>query len=138
MRFDQESMLGALRQAALLAFSGFLFMSGLAALGSGRIPTEPGRSVLDARVWSDTDTFLAHSDQLPEAAHPPCRPGYPDSQRAAADRSSERVSSTSGWCSPTRSIRSSSTSWRSAVASADRPASMSMVAYSNFAPVAKR
>ena len=138
MRLDQESMLGALCQAAILALSGFMFMSGLAAIGSARMPSAPSARALEAHTWEDTSVWLAQSDQAPEArASRAC--GTPGAlQLDRADRSSARASSTSGCGSPTRSTSSASTSWRTAAASDDLPAAMSMVAYSSFAPVAKR
>ncbi len=139
MMLDQESILGALRQAAVLAVSGFLFMSGLAAFGSGGVLTPPAGPALDASVWTDTRSFLAHPDQAPgrRGAYNLCTPNLP-AQLARAERSSVRASSTSGCGSPTRSSSSASTSSSRAAASDDRSAAMSTVAYSSFAPVAKR
>lgn len=127
MRYGGESKLGALRQAAILALSGFMLMSSLAALGSGHAHT-PAAAALDERSFQDSSTHLAPADQGPA----------PSAQPLSADCRSSRAWSTSGCSSPSRSTSSDSTSARREAASSGRPASSSIVAYSSFAPVANR
>jgi len=124
MRYDSESTIGALRQGAMLALSGFMLMSSLAAIGSGCSPSKPRPVSLESKSWQDSSALLVRSDQPP---HP---------ERASC--SSDRVSATSGCDSPTLTMRSDSTSSSTPAASDRLPTSMSMLAYSNFAPVAKR
>jgi hypothetical protein len=132
--------LGAVRQSCLLATSGFLFMSFLAAAGWHCGDRVPGRSVLEATDRAERDGLLAMSD------HPPTAPPsswsacveIPGLQPEIASARSARTRSTSGCGSPTRSMMSASVSSRSPTASSFRPAATSMVAYSNFAAVAKR
>lgn len=124
MRYDSESTLGALRQGAMLALSGFMLMSSIAAIGSACGPDADTAVSLESRSWQDSSALLVHSDQSPQPDRASC--------------SSERASLTSGCEASTRVSSSDSTSSSRAVASERLPVSMSMVAYSNFAPVAKR
>jgi len=124
MPYDSESTLGAIRQAAMLALSGFMLMSSLAAIGSGCGPDTEIATALESRSWQDSSALLVRSDQAP----------HPD----RASCSNDRASLTNGCESSTRMSRSDSTSSSRAVASERLPVSMSMVAYSTFAPVANR
>ena len=122
---DGGTKLEALRHAATLAWSGFLLMSSLAALGSGNAHAA-SRRTLEERSFQDSSAYLVQADQRP------------DTQPALAVCRSARTRSTSGCSSPTRSMTSDSTSISSSEASPVRPASTSMLAYSNLAPVANR
>ena len=127
MRYEGESAFAALRQAALLALSGFMLMSSLAALGSGHSHArEP--VALEEHSFGDSSAHLVRADQGPGAR----------AQSARTDCLSALTWSTSGCSSPTRSIRSDSTSMRIRAASSTRPASSSILAYSSLAPVANR
>ena len=127
MRHDGRSRLGALGHAAILALSGFMLMSSLAALGSGHAHARP-YAELDDRSFQDSSAHLVLADQRPDT----------NGQPAAVDCRRERTSPTSGCASPTRTINSASTSVSSVAASSDRPAASNILAYSNFVPVANR
>ena len=133
--------LGAVRQSCLLAVSGFVFMSFLAAIGWACGEHGPNRGALDEARWREQESWLAAADYAtaPRSREvTDCNPELPDLQPVSAALLSARARSTKGCGSPTRSMSRGSVSSRSATASSRRPAAMSMVAYSTFAPVANR
>ena len=146
MRRAVAEWLGNLRQAAMLALSGFMMMSSLAALGAASRAPIADEIVATPATWKDGSDQLVRPDQRPSPAPASC-PGSaaPDDgargegepgQLGRATRSSPLASETDGCSSPTRSTRSDSTSSSTVAASPRRPASRSSRAYSSFAPVA--
>jgi hypothetical protein len=116
-----------MRQAGMLALSGFMLMSSLAALGSELESPEEAPPTLESKAWQDSSTQLARSDYGTDSAGPsrvescPAEvdegaTGWIDPLRAANDqpdetwRLSSRASRTYGCSSSTRSSSSVSTS----------------------------
>lgn len=122
------STFGAVRQAAMLAISGFMLMSSLAAIGSGHVSPDENRPTLESKAWQDSRAQLVRSDYGVDSATGAEEPSpTPDprevrearwltvldvtpAQSDVTRRLSSRASTTSGCASSTRSSRSASTS----------------------------